>query len=182
MIREAWCPGRRRVDVRAARRPAGGRPIASWASQAQESEVRHRAGGIEALAEGERIDRARSLILDPLQEKSCQALQGRGPAARAGRCARDPRAAQGSIAAPAQCVSAPGRERGRSVLGEPGLGGRGPAQAERARPVAPGPEATRSEAQRSSRALHATRAWPLGPKKMARKGGLELYKRGTAGT
>jgi serine/threonine protein kinase len=48
--------------------------IVSWASQAQEPAVRHRAVEVaEALAMSERIDWARSLILDLLQEKSCEA-------------------------------------------------------------------------------------------------------------
>jgi hypothetical protein len=48
--------------------------IVAWASQALEPQVRHRAVEVaEALAMGERIDWCRSLILDLLQEKSCEA-------------------------------------------------------------------------------------------------------------
>jgi serine/threonine protein kinase len=48
--------------------------IVSWASEAQVPQVRHRAVEVaEALAMGDRIDWARSLILDLLQEKSCDA-------------------------------------------------------------------------------------------------------------
>jgi serine/threonine protein kinase len=48
--------------------------ILGWASEAQESQVRHRAVEVaEALGMGERIDWARSLSLDLLQEKSCEA-------------------------------------------------------------------------------------------------------------
>jgi serine/threonine protein kinase len=48
--------------------------IVTWASEAQEPQVRHRAVEVaETLGMGERIDWARSLILDLLQEKSCEA-------------------------------------------------------------------------------------------------------------
>jgi hypothetical protein len=48
--------------------------IVAWASESQVPQVRHRAVEVaEALAMGERIDWARSLVLDLVQEKSCDA-------------------------------------------------------------------------------------------------------------